>query len=73
MSSSPTGLALRLLGPLIEVACLILLQRWGGQGRTVAGLPVEYVLFAGLAVGFAMVVLGLTLFRRRAAEIGDRP
>ena len=69
MSSSPVGLLLRLVGPLIEVACLILLQRWGGRERTVAGLPVEYPLYAGMAIGLALVVLGLTWFRRRPADV----
>ncbi len=73
MSSSPVGLALRLIGPLIEGLCLILLQKWGGQERTIAGLPIEYPLYAGLAVGFILVVLGLTWFRSRPAGSSDRP
>ena len=62
--SSPVGLTFRLVGPLIEVFCLIGLQKWGGQGRTIAGLAVENWLYAGLALGFALVVVGLTWFRR---------
>ena len=71
--SSSAGLTLRLVGPLIEVFCLIGLQKWGGQGRTVAGLPVEYGLYAGLALGFALVVVGLTWFRRAAVAPRDQP
>ena len=70
--SSPVGLVLRLVGPLIEVVCLALLQRWGGRELTVAGVPVEYPLYAGLALGFALVVLGLTWFRPRRAVARDR-
>ena len=61
--TAQTGVILRLVGPLIEVACLIILLRVRDQGRQVAGIPVEYVLYAGLALGFALVVVGLTLAR----------
>ena len=69
--SSPAGLTFRLVGPLIEVFCLIGLQKWGGEGRTVAGLAVEYWLYAGLALGFALVVVGLTWFRRAPVDPAD--
>jgi len=71
-----TALVLRLLGPLIEIACLVLLNRFGARGASIAGRPVEYLLWAGLAVGFAMVVLGLTLGRpasRRPRDHGRDP
>ena len=58
-----TGVTLRLLGPLIEVICLILLLRERDRGRQVLGLPVEYPLYAGLALGLALVVVGLALSR----------
>ncbi len=58
-----TGMTLRLVGPLIEVVCLIILLQVRDQNRQVAGLPVEYPLYAGLALGFALVVVGLTLAR----------
>jgi hypothetical protein len=58
-----TGVTLRLLGPLIEVVCLILLLRWRDQGRQVLGFPVEYPLYAGLALGLALVLVGLALSR----------
>jgi hypothetical protein len=61
--SARTGLTLRLLGPLIEVICLILLLQVRDQGRTYLGVPAEYPLYAGLAIGFAMVVVGLTFAR----------
>ncbi len=70
--SSPIGLALRLVGPLIEVICLALLQKWGGRELTVAGVPVEYPLYGGLALGLALVVLGLTWFRPKRDEVGNR-
>jgi hypothetical protein len=61
--TSRTATTLRLLGPLIEVACLIVLLRVRDQGRRFFGLPVEYSLYTGLAVGFALVVIGLTFAR----------
>lgn len=61
--SQRTGLLFRLIGPLIEVACGILLLRGRDQGRTIAGVPAEYPLYVGLAVGFALVIAGLLLSR----------
>jgi hypothetical protein len=58
-----TALTLRLLGPLIEVVCLILWLRVRDQGRTLAGIPVEYPIYAGLAVGFTLVLIGLAFSR----------
>jgi hypothetical protein len=54
---------LRLGGPLVEVVCLVLLFQGGGKGWTVAGRPIEPFLYAGFALGFLMVVAGLTVFR----------
>jgi hypothetical protein len=56
-----TGLTLRLLGPLIEVVCVILLLRVRDQGKQLAGVPIEYPLYAGLAIGLGLVVAGLIL------------
>jgi hypothetical protein len=61
--TSRTAVTLRLLGPLIEVACLIVLLKVRDQGRQFFGLPAEYPLYAGLAVGFVLVVIGLTFAR----------
>jgi hypothetical protein len=58
-----TATTLRLLGPLIEVVCVILLLRVRDQGRQILGIPVEYPLYAGLALGFSLVIAGLTLAR----------
>jgi hypothetical protein len=58
-----TGLALRVIGPLIEVACLVLIFAFPGRRPVFAGMPLDTVLYAGLALGFAMVVVGLTMVR----------
>ncbi len=59
-----TGVTLRLLGPLIEVACLILLLRVREQGLQIMGMPIEYPLYAGMALGLALVVIGLAFVRQ---------
>lgn len=61
------AMILRLLGPLIEVVCLIVLLKVRDQGRLILGMPIEYPLYAGLAVGFALVVIGL-IFSRTATR-----
>lgn len=57
------AVTLRLLGPLIEVVCLIILLQVRDQGRTFAGFPIEYPLYGGLAIGFTLVVLGIAYSR----------
>ena len=59
-----TGLLLRMVGPLIEVICVALLLRYRGQGLQVLGLPLDQILVAGLFLGLALVIAGLTLVRR---------
>jgi hypothetical protein len=61
-----TALTLRLLGPLIEVVCLILLLKIRDQGKQFAGIPLEYLLYAGLALGFCLVAAGLIFSSRPA-------
>ncbi|HEV3167624.1 MAG TPA: hypothetical protein VGZ22_26705 [Isosphaeraceae bacterium] len=58
-----TGLVLRMVGPLIEVVCLALLFGSRGKGWTLAGVRVEWLLYAGFAVGFLLVGVGLILAR----------
>ena len=67
-----TGVTLRLLGPLIEVVCLILLLRVRDQGRQILGLPVEYPLYAGLALGLTLVIVGLAFVRPAPRRPADR-
>ena len=66
---SSTGLILRLVGPLIQLACFGLLQKRGGQGRTLLGVDLEYWLFGGFGVGLVMVILGITVFRKRRGDL----
>ncbi len=73
-----TGVALRLLGPSIEVACLLLLQRFGDRGLRLFGQPVETWLNVGFASGLVLVACGLLLVRpakppaRRFDDEGSR-
>jgi hypothetical protein len=81
MFSRETGLLLRVLGPLIEVICLVLLFSFPGEGREIAGLPLRPFLYGGIAVGLVLVIAGLTLtrrqvpsrpYRKEAGEPGDK-
>jgi hypothetical protein len=54
-----TGLLLRLLGPLIEVVCIGLLFAFPDSGP-----PLRDFLYAGIGLGLAMVIAGLTLVKR---------
>ncbi|WP_435019687.1 hypothetical protein TA3x_001426 [Tundrisphaera sp. TA3] len=67
------GLIFRLLGPAIEGLSLVALVRYGRQGRTWLGRPLEHFLYAGLALGLVLVVVGLVLSqfpgRRRDEEL----
>ena len=58
-----TGILLRLLGPLIEIVCAAVFARTWGEGRKVAGVPLETVLMIGFGLGLMMVVAGLTMAR----------
>jgi cation transporter-like permease len=58
-----TALILRLLGPLIEIVCVMVLLKVRDQERRVLGIPVEYPLYAGLALGLSLVVVGLIFSR----------
>ncbi len=58
-----TALIFRLAGPSIEVACAILLRRFGDRGLLVLGQPVETLLYVGFGIGLVLVICGLTLVR----------
>lgn len=61
------GLILRVVGPLIEFACVFALVSNRGRGRTVVGVPLDNLLYAGILLGLVLVVAGLALspFRSR--------
>ncbi len=67
------GAIFRLAGPLVEIVCLVLLRQVGGLGRTVSGVPVESLLYAGLAAGFVLWGVGFAssmTTRRRPRDPG---
>ena len=64
--TSQTAVTFRLLGPLIEVVCLILLLKVRDRGMSFVGIPLEYPLYAGLALGFGLVAAGLLYSSRPA-------
>ncbi|HWE36338.1 MAG TPA: hypothetical protein VG406_07170 [Isosphaeraceae bacterium] len=69
-----TGLILRVVGPLIEFACVFALVSNRGRGRTVGGVPLDNVLYAGILFGLILVVAGLALgpFRTRRRDLYDK-
>jgi len=58
------GSILRLVGPLIEVVCILTLFQVRGRGLRALGLPVEGLLYTGIAVGVVLVIAGIILSRR---------
>ena len=60
---SQTGLVLRLLGPLIEVVGIATLFQIRGRRYVVLGIEGETLCYAAIVVGFALVVVGLTVGR----------
>ena len=73
MSVSTIGPILRLLGPLVQIACLTLILRPGTADATIAGQPVRPLLYLGFLLGFILVIAGLILSRiRRKPSPNDR-
>jgi hypothetical protein len=60
---SGTALLLRLLGPLIQVVCLVLLFSPLSRGWSVARVSAAQVLYVGFGVGFVIWALGMVLYR----------
>ncbi len=58
-----TGLILRLLGPLLEVIGIAVLFQTRGRPYVVLGVAAETLCYAVIVVGFALVVVGLTVGR----------
>ncbi|WP_169976715.1 hypothetical protein [Tautonia rosea] len=70
MTTSRIGLVLRLIGPVLEIVCIGLLLGNFGRNRSLFGQPAEPLLYFGVALGLAMVALGLGLSTPRP---GRRP
>jgi hypothetical protein len=58
------GPILRRVGLVIEMACILALVAWDVEGRSVAGIGARQLLIAGVALGFVVWVVGLTLLLR---------
>jgi hypothetical protein len=58
------GTTLRLLGPLIQVLCIIGVLQVRGRGDRVLGQPLENLFYAGIGLGLVCVLVGLVLSRR---------
>lgn len=58
------GLVLRMVGPLLQIASLMLLLRPGVADMTLAGTPARSWLYGAFLLGFLLVVAGMALSRR---------
>lgn len=59
------GLALRLLGPLIQIVGIWIFLNSPDPRALVAGVPARWVALGALGVGLVMVAIGLVLSHRR--------
>lgn len=55
------GLVFRLLGPTLQLLCIVLLFQVRGQDRTLLGVPLETYCYFGLILGLIFVGIGLSL------------
>ena len=62
--SPAAGPILRRVGLVIEMACILGLVAGDIEGRSVAGIAVRHLLIAGVALGFVLWSIGLTLLLR---------
>jgi hypothetical protein len=61
MTTARIGLALRLIGPALEIICIGLILWEGRRGRPVLPPAFQPLPYIGVAVGLAMVAIGLSL------------
>ena len=59
------GAVLRLVGPLIEIVCLMALMRMGGENPTYLGVPLRSILLSGIGIGLVCVIAGLVMSQQR--------
>ncbi len=58
------ALVLRLLGPLIQILCMIALFTVPVRRYQIVGVPLRDLLYGGFVLGFLMVIAGLMFVRR---------
>jgi len=66
------GPILRRVGLVIEMACLLALVAGDVEGRSVAGFAARHLLIAGVALGFVLWAIGLTLLLRAGRRSRSR-
>lgn len=69
MSTARISLALRLLGPAVELVCIGLILWEGRQERPVLPPPLRWLPYVGVALGLAMVAIGLSLSVPRTSRV----
>lgn len=75
-----TGLILRLVGMSIEFLCVAAILATRGWSTSIAGLvPLNYLLYGGLAFGLGLVIAGNVMVkrfqpaRRPAPDASEKP
>jgi hypothetical protein len=63
-SLNQVGLVLRMVGPLVQIVCIMMLLRPGVGEWTVGGTPIRPLLYGSFVGGLALVLLGLALSSR---------
>ncbi len=55
------GAILRLVGPLIQIVCLLILMRMGSDNPSYLGVPLRSILLSGIGVGLVCVIAGIVM------------
>ncbi|QDV33532.1 hypothetical protein [Tautonia plasticadhaerens] len=72
MTTARIGLALRLIGPALELVCIGLILWEGRRGRPLLPPPLGWLPYIGVALGLAMVAIGLSLSTPRPSRSRTR-
>jgi hypothetical protein len=60
-----TGIVLRLVGPLIEIVCIMLIFALPAREIRIGGVRLLDILYGGIGFGLLLVIAGLTLVQRQ--------
>jgi hypothetical protein len=72
MTTARIGLALRLIGPALEIVCIGLILWEGRRGRPLLPPGLRPLPYLGVALGLAMVAIGLSLTAPRPSRARRR-
>jgi hypothetical protein len=66
------GPILRRVGLVIEMACILALVAWGDERQALAGITARHLLITGVALGFIVWAIGVTLLLREGRRSRSR-